>query len=90
MTFILSTALVENSKTAFCQLDLAAVSVTGATPPLLTGCPSMPRLSDNQFGLVIAMIGGPMAAAGAFYGFMWLMVLGIVLPPIAFGIRSKW
>lgn len=46
-------------------------------------------MSDTQFGIIIAVIGCPMAAAGAFLEIPLLMVLGIMLAPIAFAFRGR-
>jgi len=46
-------------------------------------------MSNTRFGIMIALVGCPMAAAGVFFEMPLLMVLGIMLAPIAFAFRGK-
>jgi hypothetical protein len=46
-------------------------------------------MSNTRFGIMIALVGCPMAAAGVFFEMPLLMVLGIMIAPIAFAFRGK-
>lgn len=46
-------------------------------------------MSEAQFGVIIPLIGCPPAVGGVFLQIPLLMVLGTMLPPIAFLFRGR-